>query len=85
MGAGTPEVGIRNGPYNADFPVGTTVIVMPRPVLERFVDRRDLHHSLTAEQLECAESSAVVRSVGYYHGSDELYELEGLPGIWREE
>jgi hypothetical protein len=26
-----------------------------------------------------------IKSVGYYHGGDELYWLEEIPGTWHEE
>ena len=26
----------------------------------------------------------VVSSVGFYHGGDELYVIEGIPGVWHE-
>jgi hypothetical protein len=35
-------------------------------------------------QLEAAGKAAQVKSVGFYHGGDELYELEDLPGLWHE-
>jgi hypothetical protein len=39
---------------------------------------------LDAVQLEYAGRIAEVESVGFYHGGDELYKLQGLPGIWHE-
>jgi hypothetical protein len=35
--------------------------------------------------LRYAGRTARVRSVSFYHGGDELYELEDIPGIWHEE
>jgi hypothetical protein len=29
--------------------------------------------------------AAKVKSIGYYHGGDVLYQLEGVPGIWQEQ
>ena len=42
------------------------------------------HHPLGEAQLDAAGRTAVVARVGYYHGGDPLYELEGLPGLWHE-
>ena len=41
-------------------------------------------HNLKPEQLGFADEIASVSSVGFYHGGDELYELEGVPGLWHE-
>jgi hypothetical protein len=52
--------------------------------LRKFQSEWKLHHPLTDEQLSFASATAPVASVGFYHGADELYELEGVPGIWHE-
>lgn len=78
-------MGTRNGPHDADFPVGTVVQIADRETLLAF--QRPVwsfHDPLTDEQVECAGQVARVGSVGYYHGGDELYGLEGLPGLWHE-
>jgi RNAse (barnase) inhibitor barstar len=77
-------MGTRNGPYVADFPVDTTVRVAPRDDLDAFVAKWKWHHPLQAEQLEFAGWLAIVKSVAFYHGGDELYELHEVPGIWHE-
>jgi hypothetical protein len=75
-------MGTLNGSYNADFPKGTRVRIADRSALEKFRSTWKLHNPLRPEQLEFAGQSAIVKSVGYYHGGDELYELTGVPGIW---
>jgi len=74
-------MGNRCGPMKADFPPGARVRIVDRPALERF--RRDwrYHHPLEPEQLTFAGAPATVNDVGFYHGGDELYSLEGIPGI----
>lgn len=27
----------------------------------------------------------MVEKVGFYHGGDPLYKLDGVPGVWHEE
>lgn len=77
-------MGRLNGRYNADFPEGTTVRIASRSDLEAFAGEWALHNPLVPEQLEFAGRTATVKSVGYYHGADELYELVGIPGVWHE-
>lgn len=43
-----------------------------------------LHHPLTKDQLSYAGVEGKVADVGFYHGGDELYHVEGIPGIWHE-
>ena len=77
-------MGSRNGPYSAAFPRGTRVRVAARAKLEEFMASWKLHNPLRPEQLSFAGQLATVRDVGYYHGGDELYSLEGVPGSWHE-
>ena len=72
-------------PYEAAFPIGSSVRVCDRASLEKF--RRDwkYHDPLTVEQIEFADKVAPVAEVGFYHGGDPLYKLGGLPGVWHEE
>ncbi len=78
-------MGKRNGPYLADFAVSTKVCVADRATLERFKNEWKSHHPLAPEQLEFAGKVAIVQAIGYYHGADEVYTLEGLPGLWHEQ
>jgi hypothetical protein len=70
--------------YEAEYPKGTVVKVASRQDLEKFREGWRLHHPLEIEQLEFADQAGPVSSVGYYHGGDVLYQIEGIPGIWHE-
>jgi hypothetical protein len=37
------------------------------------------------EQLAYADKTGKIKSVGFYHGGDVLYEIERMPGIWHEQ
>ena len=71
--------------YAARFAVGDQVRIAERATLQRF-ERPGwkYHHPLKANQLPLAGTRAIVVSVGYYHGGDVLYRLDGLPGEWHE-
>jgi hypothetical protein len=70
--------------YKASFAQGSKVRVAAPAVLENFRKTWKYHHPLQPEQLQFAGAEAVVKSVGFYHGGDPLYELEDIPGIWNE-
>lgn len=78
-------MGQSKGSYNEDFPVGSVVRIASRDDLERFLREWKLHHPLQPEQLEFGGRVATVNNVLFYHGGDELYQLEDIPGIWHEE
>lgn len=78
-------MGRNRGPYCEEFPVGTRVRVANRAALEEFMRTWKYHHKLEAEQLEHAGVVAAVKWLGFYHGGDELYALDGVPGIWHEQ
>jgi len=77
-------MGRTKGLYNCEFPPGTLVRIAERTFLEQFKRDWRLHHKLAAEQLDYGGRTARVRRVSVYHGGDELYELEEIPGIWHE-
>jgi hypothetical protein len=77
-------MGIQNGPYNADFPIGAKVRIKSRNFLQDFQRTWKFHDPLKDFQLDYAGHVATVAQVGYYFGADELYTLEGIPGIWNE-
>ena len=77
-------MGKSRGAYHADFPAGSRVRVVSRPALEQFMREWRLHNPLQPEQLQYAGTAAVVKKIGYYHGGDELYSLENIPGVWHE-
>jgi hypothetical protein len=69
-------------PYEAAFLVGTRVRVRNLDRLKRFAEEWKHHHPLTEDQLKYADTEATVQEVGYYHGGDVLYALDGIPGKW---
>jgi len=71
-------------PYKEAFPTGTRVRVADGPFLEQFMREWKLHHKLRPEQLPYADHEALVKEVGFYHGGDPIYTLEGIPGLWLE-
>jgi hypothetical protein len=77
-------MGKTRGPYREEFPAGTRVRVVDRPALEHFAQRWKFHNALQADQISYAGRTATVATVGFYHGGDELYSLEGIPGVWHE-
>lgn len=72
-------------PYKEAFPVGTEVRIADRAFLEEFKNTWKYHHKLQPEQLPYAGKSAKVEKVGFYHGGDPVYKLEGIPGEWLEQ
>jgi hypothetical protein len=77
-------MGQTKGAHNAGFPAGTLVQVVSRPQLEEFMRTWRFHHPLTEDQLAYAGLLGTIADVGFYHGGDELYHLEGISGIWHE-
>lgn len=77
-------MGKTKGAYEPEFPVGTRVRILDLEALERFRREWKSHHALHDAQLSFAGREAQVASVAFYHGGDELYELEGVPGTWHE-
>jgi hypothetical protein len=71
-------------PYKEAFPAGTRVRVADQSFLEQFMREWKLHHKLHPEQLPYADHETLVKKVGFYHGGDPIYELEGVPGLWLE-
>ena len=71
--------------YAAAFPAGSKVRTADREFLENFLGTWKYHHKLLREQLAYADRVATVEKVGFYHGGDQLYNLEGIPGIWHEQ
>jgi hypothetical protein len=72
-------------PYKEAYLQGTKIRVANRNFLEEFKREWKYHHKLLPEQLECADRVAIVEGVGFYHGGDPLYKLEGIPGLWHEQ
>lgn len=70
---------------HAEFEVGTEVRVADRDFLQSFMEEGQYHHDLEPEQIDFAGKVAKVKKVEFFHGGDEIYTLEGLPGVWHEE
>ena len=73
------------GIYTEQFPKGSKVRVKDRTFLESFRLSWAYHHPLEAEQVGYAARAAKVVTIGFYHGGDVLYTLEGIPGIWHQQ
>ncbi len=71
--------------YEAAYAKGVQVAIISRRELELFRENWVFHDKLELDQLQFAGRVASVKSIGYYHGGDVLYELEGVPGIWHEQ
>jgi hypothetical protein len=61
------------------------VRIAERHALEHFRQTWNLHNPLLPEQLAFGGSRATVGSIGFYHGGDVLYVLDGIPGVWHEQ
>ena len=70
--------------YLARFPIGSKVRVIPTEALKKFAREWQYHHKLRPEQMEYAGAISTVKEVSFYHGGDQLYILDGIPGIWNE-
>jgi hypothetical protein len=70
--------------YQEKFPKGSVVRIADRSFLEGFLKTWKFHNKLRPLQLSYAGQITEVKSVGFYHGGDVLYELKDVPGIWRE-
>ena len=78
-------MGKSRGPDEAEYPLGSLVRISGKERLRSFAESWKLHHPLEPEQLDHAGIVARVKDVSFYHGADELYVLDGIPGIWHEE
>lgn len=71
-------------PYESQHQPGDYVRIADADELRDFRDKWRLHNPLTEAQLGFAGDLAVVAEVGFFHGGDALYRLEGVPGVWHE-
>jgi hypothetical protein len=78
-------MGKTQGPYNIEFPIGSSVRIACRKVLQKFLNEWQYHNKLTLEQLDYHDQVRTIEWAGIYHGGDELYKLTGVPGIWHEQ
>jgi hypothetical protein len=74
-------MGKTRGPYKEEFQIGSLVKIADRGALEDFVRNWRLRNRLQPEQLDHAGKIGKIKSGGFYHGGDELYQIEGIPGI----
>ena len=72
-------------PYEAVYPVGSKVRVADRAFLQNFKETWVYHHKLLPEQLDMRTLRLQSNGVAFYHGGDQLYNLQGVPGIWHPE
>jgi hypothetical protein len=71
--------------YQEKYPVGTWVKIASADRLRAFMRPEwKYHHPLSEEQIKSAGKSDRVRSVGFYHGGDVLYQLSTELGTWHE-
>jgi len=52
---------------------------------QSFLEAGQYHNELEEEQLAYAGRAAKVKDVSFFHAGDEIYTLEGIPGVWHEE
>jgi hypothetical protein len=78
-------MGKTKGPYSEEYPVGSLVEIASRGVLEEFMKTWKFHNKLQPQQLDYAGRTGRVKWFGFYHGGDELYQIEGIPGTWHEQ
>ncbi|MDR3720735.1 MAG: hypothetical protein P4L00_03985 [Candidatus Acidoferrales bacterium] len=78
-------MGKTKGLNKPEFEVGSEVRIADRAFLENFLEAGQYHNELESEQLDYAGRIAKVKSVEFFHGGDEIYTLEDVPGVWHEE
>jgi hypothetical protein len=70
--------------YQERYPPGSKVKIVDTQQLATFRRTWAFHDPLQDSQLAFAGHTAVVGTVGFYHGGDALYKLRDLPGVWHE-
>jgi hypothetical protein len=71
--------------YVEKYPIGTVVRIAALDRLQSFKRDWKYHHPLNDEQLSFAGTTDKIKTVGFYHGGDVIYNLEQAPGTWHEE
>lgn len=77
-------MGSKKGLYNEEYLVGSRVRIVSQDELAHFKDAWSKHNPLQEEQLQYGGRTTTVKEVSFYHGGDELYVLDGVPGVWHE-
>jgi hypothetical protein len=70
-------------PYEMRLSIGK-VRIKSRDFLQEFQRTGRFHDPLKDFQFDYAGRIGTVSWLGHYFGADELYGLEGIPGIWNE-
>jgi hypothetical protein len=71
--------------YKEKYPVGTVVEIGAVERLKAFQRPQwKYHNPISDEQIESAGKLDKIKSVGFYHGGDVLYQLWSEPGTWHE-
>jgi hypothetical protein len=70
--------------YNETFPVDSRVRIRDVAELRQFQIEWKWNHPLEDDRLRFAGELTRVLGVGYFHGGDALYTLDGVPGVWHE-
>ena len=78
-------MGKTKGLNKAEFEVGSEVRIADRSFLESFLEAGQYHNELEPEQVDYAGKVAKVKNIEFFHGGDEIYTLEEIPGVWHEE
>jgi hypothetical protein len=78
-------MGRTRGLYHEEYAIGSFVKIAERNALDDFMRTWTLHNKLEVKQLDYAGKKGRIRSVGFYHGGEELYQIEDVPGMWHEE
>ena len=78
-------MGKTKGLNQAEFEVGAEVRIADLGFLQSFLEAGQYHNELEEEQLAYAGRTAKVKEISFFHGGDEIYTLEGIPGVWHEE
>ena len=73
-------MGKTRGPYNEEFPKGSTVKIADRAFLAAFLEEWQRHNRLEPDQLEYAGRLAEVDSVGFITVEMSYIDLRIFPG-----
>jgi hypothetical protein len=69
----------------AKYPVGSLVRIADSERLREFAATWKYHHKLAENQIEFGGRIAKVLMASMYHGGDDIYKLEDIPGLWHEQ
>ena len=78
-------MGKTKGLNKAEFEVGSEVRIADRAFSRVFSKPGSTTTSSSPSSSNTPAASAKVKDVTFFHGGDEIYTLEGIPGVWHEE